>query len=234
MGRERAEGNLWKVRFNRDGEEFFRWVLRKGAVPLPPYIRRDPADPSLGPGGKDHLAYQTIFARITGSIAAPTAGFHFTEALRGELEASGVGFCEITLHVGHSTFLPILSEDVRAHTLWPERFSVSPEAADSIRGIRQRGGRIVAVGTTVVRCLESLVSKTGGIHAAEGWADLYILPGHRFRVVDALITNFHLPRSPLLVLVATFAGLETIARAYEEAVRGGYRFYSYGDCMLIH
>lgn len=232
-GQERAEENLWKVRFNRNGEEFFAWVLRTGTVPLPPYIRRDLTDPSLGPGGMDRLAYQTIFARTTGSIAAPTAGFHFTESLRGELEASGVGFCEITLHVGHGTFLPIRSEDVRAHTLWPERFTVSPEAADSIRRTRQKGGRIVAVGTTVVRCLESLASKTGEIEAAEGWADLYILPGYRFRVVDALITNFHLPRSTLLVLVAAFAGLETTARAYEEAVRTGYRFYSYGDCMLI-
>jgi len=233
LGRERADGNLWKVRFNREGEEFFGWVLRTGSVPLPPYIRRDPTDPALRRDGKDSLAYQTIFAKTTGSVAAPTAGFHFTESLRAELEASGIRFCEITLHVGHGTFLPIRSEDVRAHTLWPERFSVSHEAADSMRMTLQKGGRIVAVGTTVVRCLETVVSTRGALVAAEGWADLYIVPGHRFRAVDALITNFHLPRSTLLVLVAAFAGLETTARAYEEAVRMGYRFYSYGDCMLI-
>lgn len=233
LGLERADGNLWKVRFNREGKEFFSWVLRTGSVPLPPYVRRDPTDPALRADGKDSLAYQTIFAKTIGSVAAPTAGFHFTESLRAELEESGIRFCEITLHVGHGTFLPIRTEDVRAHTLWPERFSVSPEAAESVRMTLQKGGRIVAVGTTVVRCLETVVSAKGAIVASEGWADLYILPGHRFRAVDALITNFHLPRSTLLVLVTAFAGFETTARAYEEAVRTGYRFYSYGDCMLI-
>ncbi|MEW6439515.1 MAG: tRNA preQ1(34) S-adenosylmethionine ribosyltransferase-isomerase QueA [bacterium] len=225
------EEGLWRLRFDRSGPEFYAWLDKAGQVPLPVYIKRDtqwPADSST-----DRVRYQTVFAKTAGSVAAPTAGFHFTDRLLDELRGSGIRICEITLHVGHSTFLPIRAADVRQHRLWPERFSISGESAEAIRDARQGGSRVVAVGTTVARCLESLAAEGDAYEAQEGWATAFILPGHRFRWVDALLTNFHLPRSTLLVLVAAFAGWERIRAAYREAVLKEYRFYSYGDCMLI-
>jgi len=229
----RAEGDLWKVRFNREGPGLLAWFEEVGLVPLPPYIKRGQPDDPAGDLSSDRVNYQTLFAKTAGSVAAPTAGFHFTQGLCQELENSGIRFCEITLHVGQATFLPIRTDDLRRHTLWPERFSVCEETAEAIREARREGRRIVAVGTTVVRCLESIAGDGGEIRPKEGWASLFILPGHRFRVVDALITNFHLPQSSLLVLVSAFSGLDRILGAYREAVRREYRFYSYGDCMLI-
>ena len=162
-----------------------------------------------------------------------SAGFHFTESLMNRLKRDGVDFTEVTLHVGQATFLPVRTRDVRDHSVWPEYYSITTETVEKIRRTREEGGRVVAVGTTVVRCLESAFQERENLEPGEGWARLYIVPGFRFRVVDALLTNFHLPGSSLLILVSSFAGREEIFRAYREAVRREYRFFSYGDCMLI-
>jgi S-adenosylmethionine:tRNA ribosyltransferase-isomerase len=228
-----SDGGVWRVRFNLDGRELLEHLETHGLVPLPPYIRRTRTESEADGTSEDRDRYQTVFARNVGSVAAPTAGFHFTEPLLESLEASGISFGRITLHVGQATFLPIRAGDIREHRLRPERYSVEEEDAERIRKARQEGRRLVAVGTTVVRCLESMASERGSIEAGDGWADLYILPGHTFRAVDALITNFHLPGTSLLVLVCAFAQREHVLRAYGEAIRRAYRFFSYGDCMLI-
>lgn len=224
---------VWKVRFGLEPAALHDYLDDHGRVPLPPYIKRDfDKGPACDRSG-DRERYQTVFAEHVGSVAAPTAGFHFTEALLRSLEQGGVSFARITLHVGQATFLPIRARDIREHGLGPERYRLSEENAEKIRLAKQEGRRLVAVGTTVVRCLESLVSEKGRIEAGQGWTNLYILPGHRFEAVDALITNFHLPGTSLLVLVCAFAKGEHVFHAYEEAVRRSYRFFSYGDCMLI-
>jgi S-adenosylmethionine:tRNA ribosyltransferase-isomerase len=197
-----------------------------GHVPLPPYIHR--ADRP-----EDRETYQTVFARERGSIAAPTAGLHFTPALIEALGAAGIGWATVTLHVGYGTFKPVRAERVEEHRVDPERFVVTEATAAAIAAARASGGRIVAVGTTTTRALESAVTETGAVRAGGGETDLFIHPGYRFRAVDALLTNFHLPRSSLLMLAAAFAGRELILRAYEYAVRHEFRFYSYGDAMLI-
>jgi S-adenosylmethionine:tRNA ribosyltransferase-isomerase len=227
------------VRFNLGGKALLEHLEDHGAIPLPPYIRRGRA--GSGPEGfseaegtpEDRDRYQTVFARRIGSVAAPTAGLHFSEPLCKSLEASGVEIGKITLHVGQATFLPIRTQDIREHSLRPERFCIDEEDAERIRKAKQEGRRLVAVGTTVVRCLESVFEQQGRVEAGEGWAGLYVLPGHRFRAVDALITNFHLPGTSLLVLVCAFAKTEHVLGAYAEAIRREYRFFSYGDCMLI-
>jgi S-adenosylmethionine:tRNA ribosyltransferase-isomerase len=197
-----------------------------GHVPLPPYIRRrDRAD--------DRARYQTVYARETGSVAAPTAGLHFTAELIAALRASGVPTAEVVLHVGPGTFRPVTAAHVEDHRLEPEPCVVPAETAAAIAATREAGGRIVAVGTTVVRTLEAAATEEGTVAATNRETALVIRPGFRFRVTDALITNFHLPRSSLLLLVAAFAGRERVLSAYEEAVRRGYRFYSYGDAMLL-
>jgi S-adenosylmethionine:tRNA ribosyltransferase-isomerase len=170
---------------------------------------------------------------MPGSVAAPTAGLHFTRRLCHTLEKSGIGFAEITLHVGLATFCPIRVKDISLHTLLPERYAISEEASRKINDAKQEGRRVIAVGTTVVRCLEYAIHSCGKILPHQGWATLYILPGYSFQAIDAIITNFHLPRTSLLILVSSFAGRETILHAYQEAIREGYRFYSYGDAMLI-
>jgi S-adenosylmethionine:tRNA ribosyltransferase-isomerase len=200
-----------------------------GHVPLPPYINRTD-DPD------DRERYQTVFAEREGAVAAPTAGLHFTEDLLDRLADKGVEKASVTLHVGIGTFRPVMSEDPRQHRMDPEWFDVPESTAEAWRRCRERGGRVVAVGTTVVRTLESAVTTDqSGRHRLEsgaGWADLFIYDPFRFRAVDGLITNFHLPRSTLLMLVSAFAGLETTRRAYRAAIREGYRFYSYGDSSL--
>jgi S-adenosylmethionine:tRNA ribosyltransferase-isomerase len=202
-------------------------IDRLGHVPLPPYIKR-PDRPS------DRVRYQTIYARERGSIAAPTAGLHFTGGTLAALEARGVERAEVTLHVGYGTFKPIRADRVDDHVVDPEAFSVTDAAADAITRARREGRRVIAVGTTTVRVLESLaIADDGRIQAASGETTLFIRPGHEFRIVNGLITNFHLPRSSLLVLVAAFAGRERVLEAYRAAVERGYRFYSYGDAMLI-
>jgi S-adenosylmethionine:tRNA ribosyltransferase-isomerase len=199
---------------------------RFGKVPLPPYIRREADD-------RDRDDYQTVFARALGSVAAPTSGLHFTPAVFDGLRQRGVLWTHLTLHVGAGTFLPVRAERVDDHAMLPERYRVPPAAADAIQAARRRGGRVIACGTTVTRALESAADGSGRVAPGEGTADLFIRPGYAFRVIDGLVTNFHLPRSSLLMLVAAFAGREAVLAAYVEAVRRGYRFYSYGDAMLV-
>jgi S-adenosylmethionine:tRNA ribosyltransferase-isomerase len=201
-----------------------------GEVPLPPYIRR----PNGPPTGDDAERYQTVYARAPGAIAAPTAGLHFSPRVLGELEARGCEIARLTLHVGPGTFAPVVAEDPREHALEAERYEIPPATAVAVARARAQGRLVVAVGTTVVRALESAAERTGEVDpVAAAETGLMILPGHQFRVVSALITNFHLPRTTLLMLVAAFAGRERVLELYAEAVREGYRFYSYGDAMLL-
>lgn len=200
-----------------------------GETPLPPYIRRD------APRGADAERYQSIFARVLGSVAAPTASLHFSEPLLAALAGAGVELAEVVLHVGPGTFRPLGPEPLTSGRLHAERFALPPETAAAIERTRARGGRVVAVGTTTTRTLEACArpDAPGLVSPQEGETGLFIRPGHRFAVVDALFTNFHLPRSSLLVLVAAFAGREAVLDAYGDAVARGYRFYSYGDAMLV-
>jgi S-adenosylmethionine:tRNA ribosyltransferase-isomerase len=200
----------------------------QGLPPLPPYIARH-----AKPGPEDTERYQTVYARASGSIAAPTAGLHFSVDLLARLRVRGVEVHRVTLHVGPGTFRPIKSARVEEHAVAPERAVVTPETACAINTARAGGRRVVAVGTTATRTLESAVDETGAVQALDGHAALTIHPGHRFRVVDALLTNFHLPRSSLLSLVFAFAGRDLVLRAYAHALAAGYRFYSYGDATLI-
>ena len=199
---------------------------RLGHVPLPPYIHR-PDQP------RDREDYQTVYARQPGAIAAPTAGLHFTTELIDSLESAGVSSTAITLHVGIGTFRPVTAREAEDHQMEAERFEVSAATAAAIERTRAEGGRIVAVGTTVVRTLESVSQRLGAIEPTTGSTDLFIRPGFRFGAVDLLLTNFHLPQSTLLMLVCAFAGRQPVLAAYREAIASGYRFYSYGDCMLI-
>jgi S-adenosylmethionine:tRNA ribosyltransferase-isomerase len=201
-------------------------VDRLGHVPLPPYIHRDDRP-------DDRERYQTIFAAVRGSVAAPTAGLHFDGGLIARLRTAGIGWATVTLHVGYGTFKPVRVDRVEDHTVDAERFVISPAVAAAIAATRAAGRRVVAVGTTTTRALESAVDADGHIRAGSGQTDLFIHPGHRFRGIDGLLTNFHLPRSSLLMLVAAFAGRELTMAAYREAVRREFRFYSYGDAMLI-
>lgn len=218
------------VRFDADGD-FAALLEEFGRMPLPPYIRRDSDD--LASAEEDRERYQTVYAAAPGAIAAPTAGLHFTPQVFDELRARGVRTCEVTLHVGYGTFAPVRADDLSEHRVAAERFEISEGAAAEINLTRQTGGRVVAVGTTTVRALESAVDEGGRVRARRGETGLTITPGYRFRAVDAMLTNFHLPRSSLLVLVSSFAGRELVLGAYRHAVAARYRFYSYGDCMLI-
>jgi S-adenosylmethionine:tRNA ribosyltransferase-isomerase len=199
-----------------------------GMPPLPPYVARH-----AKPAPEDWDRYQTVYARVPGSIAAPTAGLHFTPALLQRLGARGIEVHALTLHVGPATFRPIRTATVEAHRLPAERARVPEATAAAVNRARADGRRVVAVGTTVTRTLESVARSAGHVRAGEMQADLFIVPGHRFRVVDALVTNFHLPRSSLLALVAAFAGRDLVLEAYQHAVAAGYRFYSYGDATLV-
>jgi len=205
-------------------------IRRHGVMPLPPYIRRDPVDELAA---LDRERYQTVYAARDGAIAAPTAGLHFTSGMLDDLRRRGFETAFLTLHVGPGTFRPVRSAEVEDHVVEPERYHLPETTAGAIAACRARHGRVVAVGTTVTRVLEACAREDEGPRAGEGWCNLYIRPGHRFRAVDALITNLHLPRSSLLILVAAFAGRDRILAAYREAVRRGFRFYSYGDAMLI-
>lgn len=220
------------VRFACDGD-FDALLEEFGRMPLPPYIKRDRLEEDAQQRTQDRERYQTVYAASRGAIAAPTAGLHFTPRIFAELRARGVTVAEITLHVGYGTFAPVRVEDLSGHSVEPERFEIGVPAASAINAARERGGRIVAVGTTSVRALESAGDESGSVRAGRGLARLTITPGYKFKTVGALITNFHLPRSSLLVLVASFAGRDQTLAAYRHAVRARYRFYSYGDCMLI-
>jgi S-adenosylmethionine:tRNA ribosyltransferase-isomerase len=211
-----------EVRFDRSIEAR---LDRLGEVPLPPYIKAPLADPGR---------YQTVYAEAPGSAAAPTAGLHFTPELIADLMARGIDWSTVTLHIGLDTFRPVEAEAVADHQIHREWAVLDADTAEAIRATRRAGGRIVAVGTTTVRVLETAAGRSGGeVEPFAGWTDLFITPGYAFRAVDALITNFHLPRSSLLMLVAAFAGKDRIDRAYAEAIREGYRFFSFGDAMLI-
>ncbi len=210
---------------------FFEWIERAGVPPLPPYIRRKRTGDART--AEDRARYQTVYATRPGAVAAPTAGLHFTPELFERLAARGIGRVAVTLHVGIGTFRPIETDNPADHVMDAERFEIGEAAAARINEVRARGGRIIAVGTTTVRTLETVADENGFVRAASGRASLFIRPPYRFRAVDVLMTNFHLPRSTLLMLVSAFAGRERILAAYAEAIREGYRFYSYGDAMLL-
>ena len=219
--------------------ELMTALNRVGLTPLPPYIHRDQQPPGEASSQQqaqeaaDRARYQTVYAREPGAVAAPTAGLHFDEEMLERLAACDVGIARITLHVGLGTFQPVRVENIEEHQMEMERYQVTAEAAQAINACRAGGGRIVAVGTTVVRTLETLADDSGQIAADSGETSLFVYPGYQFRAVDMLLTNFHLPCSTLLMLVSAFAGRERVLSAYEEAVSRRYRFYSYGDCMLI-
>lgn len=214
--------------FDLTGHDLDAAIAAVGEMPLPPYIanRRTPDD-------GDRLAYQTIYAHEPGAVAAPTAGLHFTDALFAALDARGVSRHFVTLHVGGGTFLPVKVEDTAHHKMFAEAGEVSAETAAALNGVRARGGRIIAVGTTSLRLLETAAADTGEIQPWSGETSIFITPGYRFKTADALMTNFHLPRSTLFMLVSAFAGLETMKAAYAHAIAEKYRFYSYGDSSLL-
>jgi len=216
------------VRFwTRDAGTVMDAIEAIGHIPLPPYIKRPDLD-------LDRERYQTVFAREAGSIAAPTAGLHFTDAILRELDEAGVERTTITLHVGYGTFKPVRATDVEGHTVDPERYAIGEEAASRVNAALDAGRRIIVVGTTTTRALESAAERGGGrVVAGAAETSLFIRPGHHFRAAGGLVTNFHLPASSLLMLVAAFAGRETVLRAYREAVAQRYRFYSYGDAMFV-
>jgi len=216
-------GELWEVELPVATHEFFE---RHGQVPLPPYIRRVPEV-------ADRERYQSLWARVPGAVAAPTASLHFDTALLAALDAAGIERAWLTLHVGAGTFAPLRTDELAAHRLHSEYYQLPAAAVAAIARARQRGGRVVAVGTTVARALESAAGTEGQLEASAGETTLFIRPGFHFRVIDALLTNFHLPQSTLLMLVAAFAGREAVLAAYAHAVTERYRFFSYGDAMLV-
>jgi S-adenosylmethionine:tRNA ribosyltransferase-isomerase len=224
--KEQSEGEQWTVSF-APAEGFEEWLDRNGAMPLPPYIRRAAVD-------CDRERYQTVFAKVKGSVAAPTAGLHFTPELLATIRDRGVEIVPLTLHVGLGTFLPVRVEELQHHRMHRECYNIPTTTAEAINRRKREGGRVVAVGTTTTRALEQAAAATGLVQAGDGEADIFIFPGYDFKVVDALITNFHLPKSTLLALVAAFVGREFLLRAYAEAVERRFRFYSYGDAMFIH
>ncbi len=210
--------------------DFWDIINEIGHVPLPPYIKRDDA----GNNSRDDKAsYQTIYAAYNGAVAAPTAGLHFSKELLETIGSKGSGIAEITLHVGYGTFLPVRVEDIRDHKIHSERFEISEDAAEKINRAKAAGGKVIAVGTTCVRTLEYSSDSKGKVVAGSGKCDLFIYPGYSFKAVDAMITNFHLPKSTLIMLVSAFAEREKVLSAYREAIYKGYRFYSYGDAMFI-
>ncbi|MES2561757.1 MAG: tRNA preQ1(34) S-adenosylmethionine ribosyltransferase-isomerase QueA, partial [Pseudomonadota bacterium] len=217
------EGGFFRLRFD-NCHDVLALLDRVGTVPLPPYIEHAPDE-------SDEARYQTVYARQPGAVAAPTAGLHFDEALLDKLRAQGTAIDYVTLHVGAGTFQPLRAENIEAHEMHSEWYSVPQKTVDAIEKARARGGRVVAIGTTTLRALET----AGATHlrASSGETTIFIMPGYTFRVVDRLLTNFHLPKSTLLMLVSAFAGIQNIRAAYEHAVAQRYRFYSYGDAMMI-
>lgn len=219
------EGAFWRVRFDVEGP-LDAWLQQAGQLPLPPYIRR-------APGADDAERYQTVFAREAGAVAAPTAGLHFDEPLLQALRERGIGTGHVTLHVGAGTFQPVRVDDLREHRMHSEWLNVGAALVEQVRRTRAAGGRVVAVGTTVVRALESATGADGTLQPFAGETRLFILPGYRIRSVDALLTNFHLPESTLLMMVSAFAGKDRMFAAYRHAIEQRYRFFSYGDAMLL-
>jgi S-adenosylmethionine:tRNA ribosyltransferase-isomerase len=225
---EKGEGGEVTLAFDLAGPDLDLAIAERGAMPLPPYIASRRAEDA-----QDLEDYQTVYAREDGSVAAPTAGLHFTPQLLDALRDAGVSLHFVTLHVGAGTFLPVKTEEVADHRMHAETGEVSSATADALNAARAAGGRIVAVGTTALRLLESAADERGAIHAFHGETAIFITPGYRFRTAEGLITNFHLPRSTLFMLVSAFSGLEAMRAAYAHAIAAGYRFYSYGDASLL-
>jgi len=221
---EEGDKGMRTILFSLGGDEFQRKLDEIGEMPLPPYIHEKPRDPQR---------YQTVYAARSGAVAAPTAGLHFTAELFAKLDAVGVERTQLTLHVGIGTFRPVDVEDVQQHEMHSEYYEIGQDAADAINRAKAQARRIIAVGTTAVRVLETASTADGRIQAGHGWTDIFIYPGYTFKAVDALVTNFHLPRSTVLMLVSALAGRENILAAYREAVAREYRFFSFGDSMLI-
>lgn len=221
---ETLEGGNRLIRFDYEGI-FLETLERLGKMPLPPYIKEELNDPER---------YQTVYSRQVGSAAAPTAGLHFTRELLDQIQAMGVSLCYVTLHVGLGTFRPVKEDEITDHEMHAEYCMIPQETADIINRTKQTGGRVVCVGTTSCRTIESWAGEDGTLKASAGWTDIFIYPGYRFKVLDALVINFHLPESTLVMLVSALAGREHILAAYEEAVRERYRFFSFGDAMFIY
>ena len=226
---QKDEGGEVTLSFSFHGPVLDQAISERGAMPLPPYIasRRPPDE-------QDRTDYQTLFAREDGSVAAPTAGLHFTEKLLARLTERGIAIHKVTLHVGAGTFLPVKADDTEGHKMHAEFGTVPAEVAEALNAARAQGGRIVAVGSTALRLLESAAGEDGQLRAFTGETAIFITPGYRFRAVDLMLTNFHLPRSTLFMLVAAFSGLGVMQRAYAHAIKAGYRFYSYGDACLLY
>ncbi len=225
----KGDGGEVTLVFDRGGTALSAALEAYGTMPLPPYIKR----PALA-DARDRRDYQTIFAARPGAIAAPTAGLHFTSELLAALTARGIAIARLTLHVGAGTFLPVRAQKVEDHVIHAEWGEISEATADAVNAARSRGGRIVAVGTTSLRLLETAADESGRLHPFAGETNLFITPGFQFRAADLLLTNFHLPRSTLFMLVCAFAGTKRMKDAYAHALKAGYRFYSYGDCCLLH
>ena len=219
-----VEGGNRLVRFEYEGI-FLEVLERLGKMPLPPYIKEEL---------EDGERYQTVYSKVVGSAAAPTAGLHFTKDLLGQVQTMGVKVCYVTLHVGLGTFRPVKAENLDEHEMHSEYCIISQETADVINETKRNGGRVICVGTTSCRTIESWANEDGTMEAKAGWTNIFIFPGYRFKVLDALVTNFHLPESTLIMLVSALAGRENVLAAYEEAVRERYRFFSFGDCMMIY
>jgi S-adenosylmethionine:tRNA ribosyltransferase-isomerase len=226
----RVRQYISQVRFF-GGQEFIHALKRSGQIPLPPYIRREDGEGELTETDKE--TYQTVYAATEGAVAAPTAGLHFTQSLMADLQACGVEIATVTLHVGYGTFVPVRVDDIREHQIHSEYYALSPETAQKINQAKHEGRRVIAVGTTSVRTLEYLADDKGRVAPGMGSCDLFIYPGYTFKCVDAMVTNFHLPKSTLLMLVSAFYKREKMIQAYETAIQAGYRFFSYGDAMFI-
>jgi S-adenosylmethionine:tRNA ribosyltransferase-isomerase len=226
---QKDEGGEITLSFSFHGPVLEQAIAERGDMPLPPYIasRREPDD-------KDRADYQTMFAHEEGSVAAPTAGLHFTETLLASLKNHGVGLEKVTLHVGAGTFLPVKADDTKGHTMHAEFGTVSAATAEALNAVRAKGGRIVTVGSSALRLLESAAAADGQLKAFSGETSIFITPGYEIRAVDLMLTNFHLPRSTLFMLVCAFCGIDTMKRAYAHAIEAGYRFYSYGDACLLY
>jgi S-adenosylmethionine:tRNA ribosyltransferase-isomerase len=226
---QKDEGGEVTLAFAFHGPVLDQAIAERGDMPLPPYIASRRA-----PDEQDRNDYQTVYAHDEGSVAAPTAGLHFTEPLLARLTERGIRLHKVTLHVGAGTFLPVKTDDVEGHTMHAEFGTVSRETADALNAVRSNGGRVVAVGSTALRLLESAAGEDGRLRPFAGETAIFITPGYQFRAVDLMLTNFHLPRSTLFMLVAAFSGLDVMKRAYAHAIAAGYRFYSYGDACLLH
>ncbi len=225
---EKGEAGEVTLDFAMDDAALLAALERHGAMPLPPYLKRPG-----GPDPRDREDYQTVFAARDGAVAAPTSGLHFTDDLLAGIDRAGIGLVFVTLHVGAGTFLPVKVEETADHAMHSEWGEIGAAAATAVNAARAAGGRVVAVGTTSLRLLESAAAEDGAVRPFAGETDIFITPGYRFRSVDVLVTNFHLPRSTLFMLVAAFMGLERMSAAYAHAMREGYRFYSYGDCSVL-